>query len=255
MIPNKLKENLSHPRFSKDKEEIFNFKLFYDLKICCLKQGIDLEISQPAIDNKGYDLILSYYHENRNRLKRFQLKTVEMDSTTKIWQINKKFFRPSEIQDASVILRNANIEYCGNDGGVILIEYKADEEKILHAKYYYTDFLVTTLFHRGLIKSRNNMVEFYRKLFDDSDQKIDINKSYFLEVNIEELLTLSRFYPYGVKGMDSWVFWYHQRPPGSLPQTEKFGRLEIVRPEKSMFNNQFLKSIIQKQLKSETISI
>ncbi len=206
---NNLNNNLLNPSFSKDKEEIFNYKLFYDIKISGLKRGLDFEISQPIIDNKGYDLILSSYEDGRNNIRRFQLKTVSKKSKTKSWWINKSFFKPNEVRDLAMVMPNANADNIGNYGGVILIEYDANEENIQSVNYYYTDFMVTTLFHHKILKYKGDIMEFYKNLFTDDGGKISLKKGMFVKVTIDQLLELSTFYPFGYKDINTWKFFYY----------------------------------------------
>lgn len=204
-----LADILKNPYFLKDREELFNYQLFYEFKKVGLENKIDLELLEPIIDKNGYDLLIKY----RNSSKAIQLKCAERNGTSR-WKINKQFFRPISLLEANTILPEGNASHIGLGGGVTLIEYFINGNNTVEVKYYYTDFVCISFFLRRLRDwpLQESFTDFIQSIFDDKNEKrkFYLPKSLFFEVSIEQLLFLSRILPQtdSSKNTDSWFFNY-----------------------------------------------
>lgn len=132
------------------REAIFNYRLFYDIKIAAAKNNNDVQIYLPEIDNKGYDIII----DDNDTLKPFQIKTVNKVNSNKAWEnIHKTLIRP--IGELSFLLYGEfSPATTGIQGGFILINPILNKNKtdVQVVYYYYTDIVLITCFSLGLIK-------------------------------------------------------------------------------------------------------
>lgn len=202
-----LAEILKNPFFLKDREELLNYQLYYEIKKVGLESKIDFELLEPIIDKNGYDLLVKF----RNVSKAIQLKCAERDGTSS-WDINKYFFRPTSLKEADTILNPGNAAHIGLGGGIIVIEYFVKEDNEVEIKYFYTDFVCISFFLRNLREWPLNMnfPDFITKIFDDKKRKFALPKSLFFEVTIEQFLYLSRLLPMSnsLQNTNSWFFNY-----------------------------------------------
>lgn len=204
-----LAEIVKNPYYLKDREELFNYQLFYEIKKKGLENKIDFELLEPIIDKNGYDLLIKY----RNNSKAIQLKCAERDGASS-WKINRNFFKPNSLREASTIITDANASHIGLGGGIILIEYYITDQNDVNIKYYYTDFVCISFFlrQRRDWTLQKSFPEFIKSIYDESDEKrkFSIPKSLFFEVNIEQMLYLSRILPQtdSLKNTDTWFFRY-----------------------------------------------
>ena len=58
-------------------EELFNYRLLYDLKLAAFAHGYHLLTYYTDVDHDGFDVIL----DDRDYLRKIQLKTVAKDSS------------------------------------------------------------------------------------------------------------------------------------------------------------------------------
>jgi hypothetical protein len=204
-----LADILKNPYFLKDREELFNYQLFYEIKKIGLQNNVDFEMLEPIIDKNGYDLLIKY----RNSTKALQLKCAERNGTS-CWEINKLFLKPLTLLEARTILPDGNASHIGLGGGVILIEYFIDPTNKVEIKYFYTDFVCISFFLRKYRQwtLQKSFPEFIQSIFDDrnSERKFTLPKSLFFEVTIEQMLYLSRVLPTtnSLKKTDTWFFNY-----------------------------------------------
>ena len=204
-----LSEIIKNPYYLKDREELFNYQLFYEIKKKGLENKIDFELLEPIIDKNGYDLLIKY----RNNSKAIQLKCAERNGTSN-WKINKKFFKPLTLLEAGTIIPNANASHIGLGGGIILIEYFITDKDKVEIKYYYTDFVCISFFLRKRKEwpLQKSFPEFIKDIYEEgnSKRKFSIPKSLFFEVNIEQMLYLARILPVteSLKNPGSWFFSY-----------------------------------------------
>ena len=102
-------------------EELFNYRLLYDLKLAAFDRGYHLLTYYTDVDHDGFDVIL----DDRDNLRKTQLKTVASDSGTKSWGIHRSILRPVpnnfEPLGFNYDVNNPN---WGVEGGVILIDYE-----------------------------------------------------------------------------------------------------------------------------------
>ena len=190
-----LKDNLLKPEFSRDREELINYRLFYEIKKHGLASGVDYELFPPIIDKNGYDLLVKH---GRN-IKAFQIKTVAKTSKTSHWAINKKFLRPDNLKDGGLLLSNFSAGLDGLGGGVIVIEYDVDANSELKLEYYYFDYQVLYFFQKRIFKwgiKTKSYSGVVADLFNDSPKRFKLQKSLLYKTDgIKDLLTISRLEP------------------------------------------------------------
>jgi hypothetical protein len=205
-----LKDNLLRPEFSRDREELLNYRLLYEIKKHGLASGVDYELFPPVIDKNGYDLLIKH---GRN-MKAFQLKTVAKSAKTSYWNINKKFLRPDNLRDGSLILSNFSADLAGLGGGVIIMEYDFDTNSELKLEYYYFDYQILYFFQKGLFRwSINNAsyCELVTSIFEEGKKPFKLQKSLLYKTNgIRDLLTISRIEPLNCdltkENTETWTF-------------------------------------------------
>lgn len=131
-------EFLNAPAHSHAKEELFNYRLLYDMKLAAADRGYHLLTYYSDVDHDGFDIIF----DDRDTLKKVQLKTVRRGAATNSWDIHKHLLRPT--------LRNWEVfgydfvASPGVEGGVVLMEYEVGAQSTA-VDYYYTDLYVITM--------------------------------------------------------------------------------------------------------------
>lgn len=205
-----LRENLLKPEFSRDREELINYRLFYEIKKHGLASGVDYELFPPVIDKNGYDLLIKH---GRN-VKAFQIKTVAKTAKTSWWAINKKFLRPDNLRDGGLIINDFKAGLDGLGGGVIVVEYEVDDNEELKLEYYYFDYQILYFFQKGLFKWRiknGSYSDVVASLFDETSKVFKLNRGLLYKTEgIKDLLTISRIEPLNKsltkENSEAWTF-------------------------------------------------
>jgi len=188
---------------STSKEVIFNYKVFYDLKLAAAEHGYDLSIYIPDVDRDGYDVIF----DDRDSIKKVQLKTFL--TTTSSWDIHKSIVRPHFHASEDLGLEPSPTG-SGCQGGVILIEIKLKEDEVT-TSYWYTDIFILKALQLGIVTRKpkikgsilNNFYEELRNGVSYEKIKIKMKKSMFVKAKTSgHLLTLM-----GLHGPGS-LTWY-----------------------------------------------
>ena len=118
------------------KEELFNHRLLYDLKLAASDRKYHLQSYYSDVDHDGFDVIF----DDGDNLRKIQLKTVGRDSTKNSWPIHKSILRPLANN-----YEELGFNFDGNwgvEGGVVLVEYFIDELNAIQVKYFYTDIYI-----------------------------------------------------------------------------------------------------------------
>lgn len=217
---------------------------------------IDFELLEPIIDKNGYDILMKY----RSNTKPIQIKCAE-SNVTKGWDINKKFFRPANLNDARTILEDPDASHIGLGGGVILIDYKLNENQEVHIRYYYSDYVFLSFFQRS-VKTWNvqkDYTDYISYIFDDKKPKFRLPKSLFIEVSVEQLLYFARMLPAtdSIKNNDLWTFRYP--PVSELSETNDVPivskEIEVILSSGEFLKKEIrLKNIFDKGLRNVNIN-
>lgn len=225
----KLAKNLKNPFFSKDREELMNYGLLYNLKKEGLLQNIDFELLEPVIDKNGYDLLIKY----KDFMKTFQIKCSEKGST-KRWKINKKFFRPRQLRELSQIVQNSSANFTGQGGGVILIEYEVRTNSIIPT-YYYCDYSTLVFYRQKRRKwrsKRSSYQNFIAEIHEDKKSIFYLSKSHFIKCPTPlDLLFLSRALPINdtlnANNPNDWLFEYGPQNREGFSTDKTFKEFDI----------------------------
>jgi len=174
---------LKDPANSLVREELFNYRLFYDLKKAAIEREYHLKIFSATVDFEGYDIVI----DDNNKIGRFQIKT-RFEAKTSVWNIQKGMLLPR--QRNADLMRFDNGLCTENDNGVILIDIKSSlsKKEDYHVDYYYTDFYIiksiaTKLIPRSqiIIDNANHIIE-QLVLTKNSNSKIKISKYLFVKI-------------------------------------------------------------------------
>jgi len=132
-------------------EELFNYRLLYDLKLAAFDRGYHLLTYYTDFDHDGFDVIL----DDRDYLRKLQLKTVAKDATTPSWGIHRSIIRPvpNNFEPLGFNYDRNNPNW-GVEGGVILIEYEP-KGAALEVRYFFTDIFFITAISLGLLPHRH----------------------------------------------------------------------------------------------------
>ncbi|MEM6813652.1 MAG: hypothetical protein AAF600_04590 [Bacteroidota bacterium] len=148
-----LVEFLYRPNNSKVKESIFNYKLFYDLKIASAKSGRILQVFVPEVDMDGTDVVFQLESYSRS----IQLKTSK-NAPAKSWKIHPHLILPKYDRIGSVLsatlFGEPATDTTGLGGGFILINPVFEENDVSKVNYFYTDIGLIYLFSKGIISKK-----------------------------------------------------------------------------------------------------
>jgi hypothetical protein len=132
-------------------EELFNYRLLYDLKLAAFVRGYHLLTYYSDVDHDGFDVVL----DDRDYVRKIQLKTVARDACTQSWDIHRSIIRPIAPNfEALGFNFDVNNPNWGVEGGVVLIDYEPQGEAI-DVRYYFTDIYVITAISLGLLPHRH----------------------------------------------------------------------------------------------------
>lgn len=187
------------------REEILMHRLLLDIKTCAARRSYYLNSYFDNVDHDGFDVIF----DDKDYIKKIQVKTVQKKGTTKTWAVHKRLLRPSWGLVEKLGFESSAFGE-GSEGGVVLIEFWDDGQE-LRADYYYTDTFILTLFSCELIKrstsrQQKSVVDFCRSLRQGSGKELTpVPKAAFLKARgATELLSLMGLHSLSSSG------WKHQ---------------------------------------------
>lgn len=191
------KDTMSSADFLKNnttiREELFNYRLFYDLKRAATEREYHLKIFQSTVDFEGFDIVI----DDNKKIGRYQIKS-RLNANTPSWKIHANILFPKRI-NAEIMGFDQGL--CPTyDNGIILIDivYSDSEPKVT---YLYTDFYVIKSIAKGLFDWKKSHNEKRAKaileellLTKRKDKRITIPYGLFLELkNPVCLLTICGF--------------------------------------------------------------
>lgn len=177
------------------REELFNLKLFYDLKKAAAEREYHLKIFQSSVDIEGFDIILDDNQKNG----RYQIKTRFNAKTRVIRGIHSVMLLPNKgIAD---LIRFDNGLCPTVDNGIIFIDIKyLEHDNEPFVQYYYTDFYIILMIAKGLFELNENTIRQANALLDKlitikrRNYRIDIPIKMFLKLrDASSLLAISGF--------------------------------------------------------------
>jgi hypothetical protein len=177
------------------REELFNHRLFYDLKKAAAKREYHLKIFRTTVDFEGFDIVV----DDNSKIGRYQIKT-RLNSKVSSWQIHMGMLLPNKRNAELIRFDNGLCSH--NDNGVILMDIKSNEQsgEDFKINYYYTDYYIIKSISAELIKRYKTTIKLANKIIEQlvlakrMNSKIKINKSLFIQVkNPNSLLELCGF--------------------------------------------------------------
>jgi hypothetical protein len=131
------------------REELFNYRLLFDMKAASAVNGYHLQTYYSDVDHDGFDIIF----DDGDNLRKVQLKTVSGTASTATWHIHKSIIRPSYNNCEEL---GFDLNQHGVEGGVILMDYKIDEGQQISTSYYFADIYIINAITLGLIGRHGN---------------------------------------------------------------------------------------------------
>lgn len=126
-------------------------RLCFDLQLAAATKGYYLNLYYDDVDHDGFDLIL----DDQDSIKKIQVKTVESDSPTQCWKIQKKILRPA-FDNVEKLGFEPSPEGEGIEGGFVLCKFEIVQEAV-KLDYFYTDLFVCLAFKHGIIRRKNKL--------------------------------------------------------------------------------------------------
>lgn len=207
------------------RETILMHRLCHDLQLAAARRGYYLNTYFDDVDHDGFDVI----YDDRDTLKKMQVKSVFSASDTQQWNIRKGMLRPPfELIERIGYEPSASGE--GNGGGVILQEFDVSADgRVLEVRYLYTDVFVIEAFRHGVVsrsdgRSRKAVDEFLKRMTEGvGSDTVTVPRAMFLRARgTDELLALAGLHSRSDSG------WKHQViviANNSAPHTDR--KLEI----------------------------
>lgn len=144
-----MSDYLNNSKLSHTREAVFNYRLFYELKLSAINDGLDIQVVLPEIDKYGYDAILG----DGDTMRPIQIKTTLTVSLRHRWpRIHKNLLRP-QAGLASAFFKETSPTTVGLAGGIVLIQPVIDDTgtDIAQVNYFYSDFHIWALYKEGVI--------------------------------------------------------------------------------------------------------
>lgn len=142
-----LKERLANER-SRAREALFFHKICYDLKVAGILVGTHLQIYKVEVDDSGVDVIVEW----ELGFRKFQLKTIAVESSTSKWQVNASLLKPTALEDGRHQIPEWQYYHpFGVNGGVLLaeVDWGSDVPKL---RYYFTDLFILMLLRDSILR-------------------------------------------------------------------------------------------------------
>lgn len=198
-----LKEFLGTDANFHFREELFNHRLLYDLKLATIAaRGYALLTYTSNVDHDGFDVIL----DDRDHLKKIQLKASARWAKTASWDIHRTIIRPKPM-----VMERLGFEVspnCGVEGGVVLIDFDVDEKtSSVDVKYWFADIYTISAIALKMLPRHTKTVEaalnLRAELFKKgSNEKIAVARGLFVQaLNAQHLLALIGLHS-GIHGGD-----------------------------------------------------
>lgn len=159
---------------------ILMHRLIYDLQFAASRGGYFLEVYKSEVDQDGFDVIL----DDRDNIKKLQVKTVTSGATTSSWKIHKAMLRPHRGY-AEELGFECSPEGSGYQGAVVLMDFTPDDLSI-QVDYYYVDVFVLKAFCLGILSRLHNGANdsikrlYLRLQHGTSHETTDVRKSAFV---------------------------------------------------------------------------
>jgi hypothetical protein len=198
-----LKEFLGTDANLHFREELFNHRLLYDLKLATIAtRGYALLTYTSDVDHDGFDVVL----DDRDNLKKIQLKASGRWTKTESWDVHRTIIRPNPL-----VMEQLGFEASPNwgvGGGVILIDFDVDDNSSsVDVKYSFADIYTITAVALKMLPRHPKTVEAALNLRADlfnkrSNDKIAVSEKMFVPaLNAQHLLALIGLHS-GVHGGD-----------------------------------------------------
>lgn len=136
------------------REELFNYRLLYELKMAAAERLYHLKTFKSTVDIEGFDIML----DDNNKVCRLQLKSRYNASTRVLKEIHSVMLLPNRY-DANLLRFNNGL--CpSHDNGIVLIDvsHKPELQEPI-VQYYYLDFYLLFAISKGLITWKKRQVQ------------------------------------------------------------------------------------------------
>lgn len=192
-----LSDYLETPANLHAREELFNYRLLFDVKLAAAHHGYHLLTYYSDVDHDGFDIIFDDHHT----VRKVQLKTVSSTKTTSSWEIHRSILRPERQNWERLGFYHPGVMHetdVGVEGGVILVEFDATDAQ-LPVAYYFTDIYVITAIALGHLDRLTTSIEAANNLRTDLPNgrltdKIGVAKGLFVRAegpsNLLSLLSM-----------------------------------------------------------------
>jgi hypothetical protein len=164
------------------REELLNYKLFYDLKLAAAERLYHLKIFESTVDVEGFDVML----DDNCKVCRFQLKSKYIASTRILKKIHSVMLLPNKY-DANILKINNGL--CpSQDNGLVLIDVRVNRAEGTIIQYYYLDFYILFAIARGLFTDKKRNQDKAQKIINEvldtksRSSRIDIPISLMLKI-------------------------------------------------------------------------
>jgi hypothetical protein len=131
------------------REELLNYKLFYDLKLASARKKRYLKIYKPEVDIEGCDIIIE---DNTDFARKIQLKSRVVSKTTH-WDIHRSLLLPGMHQALDY---GFEAVICPTTPGAFILIDMSESIGDIKITYSYTDINIITLMAFGYIKRTSN---------------------------------------------------------------------------------------------------
>lgn len=170
------------------REELINYKLFYDLKVAAAHHQHFLKIYKPPVDIQGCDIIIE---DNLDLSRKIQLKSRVNPKTNK-WEVHKSLLLPGMGQ--ALDYGFPAVICPSTAGGFILIDVSGDTENMenvfsdgLKFSYSYTDINILTMMANGHYqKTRNSQKDatlLIKELQEIKTKRVTVKESLLIKLS------------------------------------------------------------------------
>jgi hypothetical protein len=144
-----LREWMSKKANLHAREAILMHRLCFDIQLAAAQRGYYLNTYYDDVDHDGFDLIF----DDKDTVKKTQVKTVDLKARTGQWSIHKRILRPA-FEHIDKLGFEPSPEGEGVEGGFILMQFDTSVPGVA-VRYFYTDLYVWLAFDCGVIRRRD----------------------------------------------------------------------------------------------------
>lgn len=194
-----LADFVSNPQHFVARERLLHMKAALEMKLAAAHCGVQLQMTEPEIDNLGHDFIAALAFDQVFLQNKATMDSSKVDR----WKIHARFLEASfQDRDLAPVVQGVSVGgFEGAFGGFLLHEISANAvaRGELEVSYFYFDIILANAVRTGLWKSDTFSPDQAEELLlkigrADRGEKVEIRKAFMLPIKSPRAIVSFRFH-------------------------------------------------------------